>query len=134
LDSDSSSCSRHGVSVLPKPGHDRGSSSVDSGITVRCAASIDSGAGYGAQGFVAIVRPAVELTALAFAFTRFGLLSGVAVVFTGTTLRSFPLTTNPSTCFAPWALFGLATVLAVALYGFTTTLRGRPMGSAPATP
>jgi hypothetical protein len=85
--------------------------------------------GYATRPFVALLRPAVELTALAFLFTRFGLLAGVAMLFAATTLRSFPLTTNLSAWYPQWALTGLATVLALALYGFFTTLNGRSLGS-----
>lgn len=72
-----------------------------------------------------IGRLAILLGAVAIALTRFGLLAAVTLVFTEFTLRSFPLTTNLSAWYVEWALAGLAAVLALALYGFVTTLKGR---------
>ena len=81
--------------------------------------------GYGGTPLAAIGRLAILLGAVAIALTRFGLLAAVTLVFTEFTLRSFPLTTNLSAWYVEWALAGLAAVLALALYGFVTTLKGR---------
>jgi hypothetical protein len=65
------------------------------------------------------------LTIVAFTLTKFGVLATVASVYAHFAIQDFPLTTNLSAWYAPAALLGIATLLAIALYGFVTTLRGQ---------
>jgi hypothetical protein len=81
--------------------------------------------GYGRPSLVTIVRPAIVLTIVAFTLTKFGVLATVASVYAHFAIQDFPLTTNLSAWYAPGALLGIATLLAIALYGFVTTLRGQ---------
>ena len=64
---------------------------------------------------------------VAYALTRFGVVTGMAVLFVHLLLRSFPLTTHLSAWYAQSALLAMASVLALAIYGFHTTLAGRPL-------
>jgi hypothetical protein len=58
---------------------------------------------------------------------RLGLLPVIVVVFTLLLLRAFPLTSNLSAWYAKDALLAMGVVLALAVYGFHTTLAGRPL-------
>ena len=81
--------------------------------------------GYGTPSFIAIARPAVLLVAVAITVTRFGVLATVAFVYAHSSIGDFPLTTNWSAWYAPFALFGIATLVALALFGFITTISDR---------
>jgi hypothetical protein len=63
----------------------------------------------------------------AYAVMRFGVVTAVALVFTWAVLGHFPLTANLSAWYATSALLAMASVLALAIYGFRTTLAGRPL-------
>jgi hypothetical protein len=80
--------------------------------------------GYNVASFVAVLRPAVLLSAVAIALVRFGVLAAVALVY-ATAVRTLPLTTNFSTWYAPVALSGIAALVALAIFGFITTLLSR---------
>ena len=86
--------------------------------------------GYGTPSFIAIARQALILLAVANALIRFGVLAAVAFAYTLATIGDFPLTTNWSAWYAPFALFGMATLVALALFGFVTTTSGRRLWSA----
>jgi hypothetical protein len=77
---------------------------------------------------------AVLLTALlTLGITRFGVLAVAAATYTQWCLNGSggsPLTTNWSVWYAHNAMLGIAAVLAVAIYGFRTTIAGRPLFSA----
>jgi hypothetical protein len=64
---------------------------------------------------------------LAYALARFGLVTTTVLIFVLTTLGRFPLTANLSAWYASSALLVLLSVLALAIYGFRTTLAGRPL-------
>jgi hypothetical protein len=81
--------------------------------------------GYGSPSFIAIARQVVILVAVAIALSRFGILAAVAFAYTLATIGEFPLTTNWSAWYAPFALFGMATLVALALFGFIATTSGR---------
>jgi len=81
--------------------------------------------GYYSGPFYPILRAVVFSGMIATALTRFGVLAAAAAVYTEIMLIYAPLTTNWSAWYAQAALFGLATVAALASYGFVTTLAGR---------
>jgi hypothetical protein len=58
---------------------------------------------------------------------RLGLLPMIVLVFTLSLFRGFPLTSNLSAWYAKDALLAMGIVLALAVYGFRTTLAGRPL-------
>lgn len=58
---------------------------------------------------------------------RFGVVAVGSGVFVANLIGAFPITTDLSSWYAGYALFALAVVVAVALYGFRTSLAGRPM-------
>jgi hypothetical protein len=64
---------------------------------------------------------------VAYALTRFGVVTGMATIFVHLVLRSFPLTTHLSAWYAKSALLAMASVLALSIYAFHTTLAGRPL-------
>jgi serine/threonine-protein kinase len=81
--------------------------------------------GYDTGPIFAILRSVTVFGMVAIALTRFGVLTATAAVYAWITLVGFPLTTNWSAWYAKSALFGLATLVALASYGFVTTLAGR---------
>ena len=80
---------------------------------------------YGRPSLVTTVRVAIWNVILAFTLIRLGVLATVAALFTGFMIEELPLTTNWSAWYAPAAGFGIAILVAVAVYGFVTTLSGR---------
>jgi hypothetical protein len=62
-----------------------------------------------------------------YVLTRFGVLAVIVLNFVQILLRTFPLTTHLSAWYAQSALLAMASVLALAIYGFHTTLAGRPL-------
>jgi hypothetical protein len=82
---------------------------------------------YSASPFFAIGRSVVLFGMVAFALTRFGILTAAAAVYAGVTIVDSPLTTNWSAWYAQIALFEIGTLIALALFGFVTTLAGRPI-------
>ena len=84
--------------------------------------------GYGKPTLATIACPAIVFTISAIALIGFGVLPTVASVYTNAAISYFPLTTNWSAWYAQAALLGVATLVALALYGFVTTLKGRHCG------
>ena len=62
-----------------------------------------------------------------FLMIRFGLLALVANVVFYDVLQNFPLTTQGSAWYAGISLAGILLMAAMALYGFYTSLGGRPV-------
>ena len=83
--------------------------------------------GYGKPTWATIARPAIVFTIGAIALIRFGVLAIVASVYTNAAISYFPLTTNWSAWYTQAALLSVATLVALALYGFVTTLKGSPL-------
>ena len=83
--------------------------------------------GYGKPTWATIARPAIVFTIGAIALIRFGVLAIVASVYTNAAISYFPLTTNWSAWYSQAALLSVATLVALALYGFVTTLKGSPL-------
>jgi len=63
----------------------------------------------------------------AYAMTRFGVLTLIALIFVEQVLRTFPLTTHLPAWYAKSAVLAMLSVLALAVYAFHTTLAGRPL-------
>jgi len=86
-----------------------------------------------AAGNHALLVPVVFVTWLitialtVFVLIRFGLLAVVAAGVFNDLVGSFPLTTQGSAWYAGISLAGLLLVAAMALYGFYTSLGGRPV-------
>jgi len=62
-----------------------------------------------------------------FILLRFGLLALAAMMFFGTLLPSFPITTQLSAWYSGIGLTGLSLLLALTLYAFHTSLGGQPL-------
>ena len=77
----------------------------------------------------AALSPAIVISVVAVVIVRFGVLAAVAYYFTFycAELGGAPWTTSVSVWYAKTMLLGIAAILAVALYGFRTTLAGRPL-------
>jgi hypothetical protein len=85
--------------------------------------------GSGTPSFIGFARQALILLVAAIALSRFGVLAAVVFAYTLATIGEFPLTTNWSAWYSPFALFGLATLMGLALFGFATTISGRRSAS-----
>ena len=70
---------------------------------------------------------AVVTLLMVYAVTRFGVVTISAFTFVWTLLDHFPLTADLSAWYAPTALIVMLSVLAIAVYGFHSTLAGRPL-------
>jgi serine/threonine-protein kinase len=81
---------------------------------------------YATGPLAAVGRSLLFFGLTAIALTRFGVLTLAAAMYAALTLLDFPLTTNWSAWYAPTALLAICTLLALALFGFMTTLAGRP--------
>jgi serine/threonine-protein kinase len=81
---------------------------------------------YATGPLLAVGRSIVFFGTMAIALARFGVLTAAASFYAAIVLLDFPLTTNLSAWHAQAALFALATVMVLALYGFVTTLTGCP--------
>ena len=77
----------------------------------------------------AALFPGIVISVVAVVIVRFGVLAAVAYYFTFycAELGGAPWTTSVSVWYARTMLLGIAAILAVALYGFRTTLAGRPL-------
>jgi hypothetical protein len=64
---------------------------------------------------------------LLLVYLRWGLLAAAAMFWANGTLAFSITTSNFSSWYAGGTIFGLVLVLAVAAYGFHTTLAGRPL-------
>jgi hypothetical protein len=62
-----------------------------------------------------------------YALMRFGLVTTSVLLFVWSVLGRFPLTTNLTAWYAPTAVLAMLSVVAIAVYGFRTTLAGRPL-------
>jgi hypothetical protein len=80
---------------------------------------------YGRPSLMTTARMVIWHALLAFTLIRFGVLATVASLYTAFMIEALPLTTNWSAWYAPAAVFGIAILVALALYGFVTTLSGR---------
>jgi serine/threonine-protein kinase len=86
-----------------------------------------------ALGLIGSEDPARSLTTLVWAglavflLTRLGLLAGLANAVIYSFLTRFPLTTDGSAWYAGISLTGILLMAAIALYGFYTSLGGRPV-------
>jgi hypothetical protein len=71
----------------------------------------------------------IVISVVALVILRFGVLAAVAYYFTFycAELGGAPWTTSVSVWYARTMFLGVAAILAVALYGFRTTLAGRPL-------
>jgi len=61
-----------------------------------------------------------------FLLLRFGLLAYAMGVFTVQILTEFPITRHVSAWYAPSGVLSIVVIVALAIYGFRTTLEGRP--------
>ena len=77
----------------------------------------------------AALAPGIVVAVVALVIVRFGVLAAVAYYFTFycAILGGAPWTTSVSVWYARTALLAIAAILAVAIYGFRTTLAGRPL-------
>jgi hypothetical protein len=75
---------------------------------------------------VAIVGILIFSSLSVFVMLRFGLLALVANVVVFNILQNFPLTTQWSAWYSGIGLAGILLIAALALYGFYTSLGGRP--------
>jgi hypothetical protein len=64
---------------------------------------------------------------MVFVLIRFGLVALASVSFVSGLLVNYPITWHLSAWYAPSGIFAIAVVAALAIYGFRTTLEGRPV-------
>jgi serine/threonine-protein kinase len=83
----------------------------------------------GALGLMAFLFPGVIFGVLALILMRLGVLAVAAYMFTMYCgpFGNVPWTTSVSAWYARTSLLAIAAILAVAIYGFRTTLAGRPL-------
>ena len=74
---------------------------------------------------ITALRGFLLLLIVAYALMRFGVLAVVALIYVHNVLLGFPLTTNPSTWFAPAAMLAIGGVVALAIWAFQLALAGR---------
>ena len=87
--------------------------------------------GLGSLGFVEspmlfALLGAIQYGLILFVMMRFGLAALVTASFSYGALLALPLTVQTSAWYAGIGLSGLLVLLAIALYGFYTSLGGRP--------
>jgi hypothetical protein len=82
---------------------------------------------YGRPSLLTTIRLVIMQTVVAFTLIRFGVLATIAALYAAFVIEIFPLTTNWSAWYAPAALLAIVTLVALALYGFVTTVKGRPL-------
>jgi hypothetical protein len=82
---------------------------------------------YPAFSAIAVARPIFLIALICYSLTRFGVLTAVAFIYSHSVLQAFPLTTNRAAWYGHITLFAIASVLAVAVYAFHTTLARRPL-------
>ncbi len=70
---------------------------------------------------------AIAYAVLVFLLMRFGLLAAIAAFFFNRLLNGFPITTDASAWYAGIGLTAVLVMAAVTLYGFYTSLAGRPV-------
>ena len=74
---------------------------------------------------ITALRSFLLLLIVVYALMRFGVLAAVALIYVHNVVLGFPLTTNPSTWFAPAAMLAIGSVVALAIYAFQLALAGR---------
>jgi hypothetical protein len=79
----------------------------------------------GEDPFLAAISIVLELAAMVFLLKRIGLAAFCVAFVAATILNSWPITAHFSRWYAGTSFFSLAIVLALAVYGFRTTLAGR---------
>jgi hypothetical protein len=84
--------------------------------------------------FVASEEPLIDAAfglviggSIVFLLVRFGLVAYMIGFFSVQVLQDFPITRHFSAWYAPSGLLAIAVVAAFAIYGFQTTLEGRPV-------
>ena len=70
---------------------------------------------------------AVAYGGVIFVLIRFGLVAYAISLFVQDMLTDYPITRHLSAWYAPSGIFAIALVAALAIYGFRTTLEGRPV-------
>jgi hypothetical protein len=80
-------------------------------------------------GWKGFLGPGFLTVAIALVIVRFGVLATIAFVFTWycAIAGDVPWTTSVSAWYARTAMLAIAAILALAIYGFRTTLAGRPL-------
>jgi hypothetical protein len=76
-----------------------------------------------------LLGPGISVVTVAVIIARFGVLAAVAYLVTVycTIIGAAPWTTSLSAWYARTAMLAIAAILALAIYGFRTTLAGRPL-------
>ncbi|HEX7798627.1 MAG TPA: hypothetical protein VF456_29905, partial [Vicinamibacterales bacterium] len=99
------------------------------GLTIAQSNNGASGSPVVTSGPMAIVGPIAVLISLLFYFVlkRFGLVAFMATLFVLGMFTTFPMTFQTSAWYAGYGYTALAVVGATALYGFRTSLGGRPL-------
>ncbi|MBM3798156.1 MAG: hypothetical protein FJW31_29890 [Acidobacteria bacterium] len=84
---------------------------------------------FGAQGWVGFLFPGVLMGVFALIVMRLGVLAAAAYFFTWycAIAGNAPWTTSLSVWYARTSLLAIAAILTLAIYGFHTTLAGRPL-------
>lgn len=85
---------------------------------------------FGLDGFplLAVAIIGIWSVGLGFAITRFGLIAGMAFLFSQRLLETLPITPHLTAWYAGGTLMALGSIIAVASYGFyTSTLAGRSL-------
>jgi uncharacterized SAM-binding protein YcdF (DUF218 family) len=65
-------------------------------------------------------------TSVVLVIVRFGIVAQITTVFVYSVLSYLPVTRHLSAWYAPQGVLAVAIVLGLALYGYKTTLAGRP--------
>jgi len=87
---------------------------------------------YAAGGLpITALRSFLLLLIVLYALMRFGVLAAVALSYVHNVVLGFPLTTNPSSWFAPAAMLAIGSVVALAIYAFQLALAGRRLWKLP---
>jgi serine/threonine protein kinase len=76
---------------------------------------------------ITALRGLLLLLMAVYTLMRFGVLAEVALLYVHNVQSSFPLTTNPSTWFAPAVMLAIGSVVALAIYAFLLALPGRKL-------
>ena len=76
-----------------------------------------------------LLGPGISVVTVAVIIARFGVLAAVAYLVTVycTIIGGAPWTSSLSAWYARTAMLAIAAILALAIYGFRTTLAGRPL-------
>jgi hypothetical protein len=74
---------------------------------------------------ITALRGFLLMPIVVYSLMRFGVLAAVALSYVHNVVLGFPLTTNPSTWFAPAAMLAIGSVVALAIYAFQLALAGR---------